>query len=67
MYRCQFGMGGDRARDALKEHALVVEAISDRDGELAELLMRRHIRASRRSVEARLAAQPNVIAGETNP
>ncbi len=67
MYRCQFGMGGDRARDALKEHELVVEAISDRDGELAELLMRRHIRASRRSVEARLAAQPNVIAGETNP
>ena len=67
MYRCQFGMGGDRARDALREHELVVEAISDRDGELAELLMRRHIRASRRSVEARLAAQPNVIVGETNP
>ncbi len=60
MYRCQFGMGGDRARDALKEHELVVDAIADRDGELAELLMRRHIRASRRGVEARLAAQPSM-------
>ncbi len=54
MYRCQFGMGSDRALDALKEHELVVEAIADRDGEMAELLMRRHIRASRRNVERRL-------------
>jgi DNA-binding GntR family transcriptional regulator len=58
MYRCQFGMGSDRAREALREHELVVDAIAERDGELAELLMRRHIRASRRAVEARLAAQP---------
>lgn len=65
MYRCQLAMGGDRARDALREHALIVDAIADRDGELAELLMRRHIRASRRDVELRLAAdrrtQPEVI------
>jgi DNA-binding GntR family transcriptional regulator len=54
MYRCQFGMGSDRALDALKEHELVVEAIADRDGEMAEILMRRHIRASRRNVERRL-------------
>lgn len=58
MYRCQFGMGSDRARDALKEHALIVDAIAERDGELAELLMRRHIRASRRGVERRLATEP---------
>lgn len=54
MYRCQFGMKSDRARDALKEHQLVVDAIADRDGELAEWLMRRHIRASRRNVVRRL-------------
>jgi len=54
MYRCQFGMKSERARDALKEHALIVDAIAERDGELAELLMRRHVRASRRSVEQRL-------------
>ena len=55
MYRCQFGMKSDRARDALKEHSMVVDAIAERDGELAEWLMRRHVRASRRSVEQRLA------------
>jgi len=55
MYRCQFGMKSERARDALKEHALVVDAIAERDGELAEWLMRRHVRASRKGVERRLA------------
>jgi DNA-binding GntR family transcriptional regulator len=57
MYRCQFGMKSDRARDALKEHALIVDAIADRDGELAEWLMRRHVRASRRAVELRLEVE----------
>jgi len=56
MYRCQFGMKSDRARDALKEHELIVDAIAERDGELAEWLMRRHIRTSRRATERRLAA-----------
>lgn len=54
MYRCQFGMRSERAPEALKEHALVVEAIADRDGELAEWLMRRHVRAARRFAEQRL-------------
>ena len=57
MYRCQFGMKSERARDALKEHALIVDAIADRDGELAEWLMRRHVRASRRAVELRLKVE----------
>ncbi len=56
MYRCQFGMKSDRARDALKEHELVVDAIAERDGELAECLMRKHIRTSRKATERRLAA-----------
>ncbi|MFD2112304.1 GntR family transcriptional regulator [Thiorhodococcus fuscus] len=56
MYRCQFGMKSDRARDALKEHELIVDAIAEHDGELAEWLMRRHIRTSRRATERRLAA-----------
>jgi DNA-binding GntR family transcriptional regulator len=54
MYRCQFGMKSDRAADALKEHEYVVDAIAARDGELAEWLMRRHIRASRSAIERRL-------------
>lgn len=57
MYRCQFGMKSDRARDALNEHELIVSAIAERDGELAEWLMRRHIRISRRNIERRLAAE----------
>lgn len=32
-----------RANKALIEHRMIVEAISNRDGELAEMLMRRHI------------------------
>jgi DNA-binding GntR family transcriptional regulator len=55
MYRCQFGMKSDRARDALKEHELIADAIAERDGELAEWLTRRHIRISRRAVERKLA------------
>ena len=53
MYRCQFGMVGPRAPTALREHGQIVEAIAERDGELAEILMRRHIRASRQQVERR--------------
>jgi DNA-binding FadR family transcriptional regulator len=33
----------ERPEQALKEHRHIVEAISMRDAELAELLMRRHI------------------------
>ncbi len=55
MYRCQFGMERRRARRALGEHNHIVEAIEGGDGELAEILMRRHIRASRKNLERRLA------------
>jgi DNA-binding GntR family transcriptional regulator len=57
MYRCQFGMKSERVRDAIKEHELIADAIGERDGELAEWLMRRHIRLSRRAVERRLAVE----------
>jgi DNA-binding GntR family transcriptional regulator len=56
MYRYQFGMTGERSQAALDEHGLIVEAIAARDGELAEWLTRRHIRASRRHAEQRLGA-----------
>lgn len=51
MYRYQFGMTSRRAEPALIEHGHIIDAIADRDGEMAELLMRRHIRASRLNVE----------------
>jgi DNA-binding GntR family transcriptional regulator len=57
MYRCQFGMNSPRASRAFSEHSQIVQAISDRDGELAEMLMRRHIAASRKNIEKKIAQQ----------
>ena len=57
MYRCQFGMNSPRASKAFSEHARIIEAISERDGELAEMLMRRHIAASRKNIERKIAEQ----------
>lgn len=56
LYRYQFGMPtGARSDQAFSEHEHVVAAIARRDGELAELMMRHHIRSSRENVERRLA------------
>ena len=54
MYRCQFGMNSPRASRAYGEHKAILHAIADRDGELAEMLMRRHIAASRKNIERKL-------------
>ncbi|WP_243749474.1 GntR family transcriptional regulator [Pseudoteredinibacter isoporae] len=54
MYRYQYGMSSPRAHRAFREHTQIIDAIEDRDGELAEFLMRRHIRASRNNIQARL-------------
>lgn len=59
MYRYQFGMASSRARDAFREHGHIVEAIADRDPELAELLMRRHVRVSRENVARQFAEHPD--------
>lgn len=57
MYRCQFGMNSPRASRAFNEHSQIIQAICDRDGELAEILMRRHIAASRKNIEKKIAEQ----------
>jgi DNA-binding GntR family transcriptional regulator len=57
MYRCQFGMHSPRASRAFDEHANIIQAIADRDGELAEILMRRHIAASRKNIENKIAKE----------
>jgi DNA-binding GntR family transcriptional regulator len=54
MYRYRFSDTPQRPQQALAEHHRIIEAIADRDGELAEILMRRHISASRRNIERRL-------------
>jgi len=60
MYRFQFGMPSPRASKAFNEHANIIQAIADRDGELAEMLMRRHIAASRKNIEQKISAQQQV-------
>lgn len=52
MYRFQCSSDSSRPLEALKEHRRIAEAISQRDSELAELLMRRHIQAARQRIEA---------------
>ncbi|MEC8861066.1 MAG: GntR family transcriptional regulator [Pseudomonadota bacterium] len=54
MYRYRFSTTPERPQQAFSEHHRIIEAIADRDGELAELLMRRHISASRRNIEQHL-------------
>jgi DNA-binding GntR family transcriptional regulator len=54
MYRVQFGMRSKRCRQAFAEHQYLLSAIRARDPEMAELLMRQHVRASRRNLEQAL-------------
>lgn len=54
MYRVQLGMAGPRVTTAFDEHRHIVKAIANRDGELAEMLMRRHIHYSKNNIERKL-------------
>lgn len=56
MYRMQFSAAPNRPAQAFAEHHRILDAIAERDAELAELLMRRHIGASRRNIEQHYAA-----------
>ncbi|MEQ7920172.1 GntR family transcriptional regulator [Xanthomonas sp. WHRI 1810A] len=59
MYRIQFSTTPNRPRQAFAEHHRILDAIADRDGELAELLMRRHIGGSKRNIEQHYQAAPD--------
>lgn len=54
MYRYRYSTTPKRPQQAFAEHHRIIQAITERDGELAEMLMRRHISASRRNIEHRL-------------
>ncbi|MGY4878330.1 GntR family transcriptional regulator [Vreelandella aquamarina] len=56
LYRTQFSASGTRPQRAFVEHHRIVDAIEAGDAELAELLMRRHVSASRENVADRYAA-----------
>jgi DNA-binding GntR family transcriptional regulator len=57
MYRVQYGMAGPRMSTAFDEHKHIVLAIANRDPELAEMLMRRHIMYSKFNIENKLRNQ----------
>ncbi|NOH70032.1 GntR family transcriptional regulator [Vibrio pectenicida] len=59
MYRYQSPRSQSRPIDALNEHKLILKAIGNRDEELAELLMRRHISDSRKLIEQRISITHN--------
>jgi len=66
LYRYQFGMpSSSRSNAALKEHENIVDAIENQDPELAEILMRRHIKASRLNVIKQLSSDKNNIISYT--
>jgi DNA-binding GntR family transcriptional regulator len=50
MYRYQCSLSEGRPQKALKEHLAIFEAIADCDGDLAEMLMRKHIRQARDNI-----------------
>lgn len=54
MYRYRLSTSAGRPHMALGEHRRIVEAIAQRDGELAEFLMKRHINAARRNIEQKI-------------
>lgn len=53
MFRVQMGMNGPRVSKAFDEHLAIINAIESKDGELAELLMKRHIGASGANIKSR--------------
>lgn len=50
LYRVQTSSWPSRPRQAFKEHHQIVDALEAQDGELAELLMRRHISSARNTL-----------------
>jgi DNA-binding GntR family transcriptional regulator len=50
MCRHQTSRSEIRTRPALQQHRQIVDALAQRDGELAEMLMRRHIQGASRSI-----------------
>ncbi|MEM7027363.1 MAG: GntR family transcriptional regulator [Pseudomonadota bacterium] len=57
LYRYQFGMVSNRVEQAFCEHEQIVDAIRQRDDELASILMKRHIRRSQLNIEKMLSEQ----------
>jgi DNA-binding GntR family transcriptional regulator len=57
MYRYQSPRSHSRPSEALNEHHAILRAITNRDEELSEMLMRRHISGSRQLIEQQIISE----------
>lgn len=60
MYRIRFSSAPKRPVQALQEHYRIVDALAAKDGELAELLMRRHIQASKQNMASHFKNEASI-------
>lgn len=73
LYRYQFSVTEGRPQKAFGEHHRIIEAIEAGDGEMADILMRRHISSARKNIEAHFrqhvspGADAAAMAGEGRP
>ena len=58
MCRYRTGNLANRTQLALREHRNIVDAIANRDGELAEILMRRHISGAWKTIQSLMETNP---------
>ena len=63
-YRASFSASSPRPEQAYEEHSAIVAAMERGDGEMAELLMRHHIRASRENARKSFEAMQDQPAGQ---
>lgn len=57
MCRYRTSRNAERTGPALQQHRQIVDALAQRDGELAEMLMRRHIRGAWHSISEMIAKE----------
>ena len=62
MCRYRTSRNAQRTGPALQQHRQIVEALAQRDGELAELLMRRHIRGAWQSISEMISKEEEAAA-----
>ncbi|MCX7194185.1 MAG: GntR family transcriptional regulator [Proteobacteria bacterium] len=60
MCRYRTSRNAQRTYPALQQHRHIVEALAQRDGELAEMLMRRHIQGAWRSISETIAKEEQI-------
>ena len=56
-------MAGPRVSTAFEEHKAIIQALSNRDAELAEMLMRRHILYTKNNLQKKLMSSSDTTGG----